>query len=119
VCLGILCHAEDEPWRDSTPREVLVDLALGVEDWVVDATLFALVAAAYRRPVVRGEVRDLVRARLDAAMAADRLVSIEESLAELMLITPACTGRDRRAARRALAGPQKRADRSVRTTGYA
>jgi hypothetical protein len=103
VCLGILHHAAHEPWPTSTRREVLVDLAFGVEDWVSDAALSALVTAAYRDPAVRAEVRQLVRARLDAAVAADRLVTIEESLAELMLVTPGCRTDDRAVARAALA----------------
>nr|WP_296068970.1 hypothetical protein [uncultured Actinoplanes sp.] len=95
VTLGILHHAADEPWPVSTRREVLIDLAFGVEDWVCDAALFALVTAAYREPEVRDEVRRLVRARLDAAVSADRLVTIEKSLAHLMLVTPGCTAQDR------------------------
>ncbi len=95
--------AKDEPWSTSTRREVLVDLAFGIEDWVADAALFALVTAAYRDPAVREEVRHLVRARLDAAVAADRLVTIEESLAQLMLVTPGCSAEDRALATAALA----------------
>ncbi len=103
VCLGILHHAPDEPWPTSTRREVLVDLAFGIEDWVADAALFALVTAAYREPDQRPEVRQLVRARLDAAVAANRLVTIEESLAKLMLVTPGCTTDDRSQASAVLA----------------
>lgn len=103
VCLGILHQAPDEPWRDSTRREVLVDLALGVEDWVADAALFALVTAAYREPALRTEVRALVRERLDAAVAANRVVTIEESLARLMLVTPDRTRDDHAVATAALA----------------
>jgi hypothetical protein len=103
VCLGILHHAEDEPWPTSTRRKVLVDLAFGIEDWVADSALFALVTAAYREPGLRAEVRGLVRARLDAAVAAPRLVTIEPSLAHLMLATPGCTVDDRRIAEAALA----------------
>ncbi|MFI7578059.1 hypothetical protein [Micromonospora sp. NPDC049497] len=95
VCLGILHHAKDEPWPTSTRREVLVDLAFGVEDWVTDAALFALVTAAYREPDLRPEVRQLVRARLDAVVAANRPVTIEESLAQLMIVTPGCRPDDR------------------------
>lgn len=95
VCLGILHHAASEPWPTATRRQVLVDLAFGVEDWVSDSALFALVTAAYRDPVVREEVRQLVRARLDAAVAAPRLVTIEPSLAHLMLVTPGCRADDR------------------------
>ena len=105
VCLAILRHNEDEPWATSSRRQVLTDLALGVEDWVADAALFALVTAAYREPAVRPEIGGLVRARLDAAVAASktRVVTIEESLAQLMLITPGCQPGDRRLARRVLA----------------
>jgi hypothetical protein len=103
VCLGILHHAKDEPWSTSTRRAVLVDLAFGVEDWVADAALFALVTAAYREPAVREEVRQLVRARLDAAEAAPRLVTIEESLAHLMIVTPGCRPDDRALANAVLA----------------
>jgi hypothetical protein len=103
VCLGILHHATDEPWPTSTRREVLVDLAFGVEDWVADAALFALVTAAYREADRREEIRQLVRARLDAATAANRLVTIEKSLAELMIVTPGCSPDDRVQATAALA----------------
>ncbi|MEU4421334.1 hypothetical protein AB0F81_11970 [Actinoplanes sp. NPDC024001] len=95
VCLGLLRHREDEPWAASTRREVLLDLALGIEDWTADAALFALVTAAYREPELRSEVHAVVRARLDAAAAAPRQVTIEESLAHLMLITPGRTADDR------------------------
>jgi hypothetical protein len=98
VCLGLLRHAADEPWETSTRREVLIDLAFGVEDWVSDAALCALVTAAFREPPLREEVRFLVRTRLDAARAAPRLVTIEESLANLMLVTPGCTVEDRESA---------------------
>ena len=103
VCLGILHHAKDEPWPTSTRRGALVDLAFGVEDWVADAALFALVTAAYREPDLRPEVRQLVRARLDAAVAANRLVTIEESLAQLMIVTPGCRQDDRALATAVLA----------------
>lgn len=105
VCLAILRHEEDQPWTESVRRDVLVDLAMGVEDWVADASLFALVTASLRDPAVREEVRGLVRARLDAIVKASksRPVSIDESLAHLMLITPGCRAGDRRLAQRVLA----------------
>jgi hypothetical protein len=88
VCLALLRHGDEG-------REALTDLAFGPEDWVSDAALFALVTDAYRDPSRRTAVHELVRARLDAAMAAMRVVTIEESLAQLMLITPGCTAGDR------------------------
>ena len=103
VCLGLLWHRPDEPWETSTRRQVLTDLAFGVEDWVCDAALFALVAAAFREPARRAEARALVRERLAAAVAAGRPVTIEESLARLMLITPQGTAADRAVAAAALA----------------
>ncbi|WP_433306749.1 hypothetical protein ACQP2F_21640 [Actinoplanes sp. CA-030573] len=110
VCLGILHHNAFEPWLVSTRREVLMDLAFGVEDWVCDAALFALVTTAYREPDQREEVRALVRARLDAAMSAPRLVTIEESLARLMLVTPGCTADDHAAASSVLARAARAAE---------
>jgi hypothetical protein len=103
VCLGILRHREDEPWETSARRQILVDLAFGPEDWVSDAALFALVTAAYHDPARRPEVHGLVRARLDAAVSSHRLVTIEVSLARLMLITPGCTPADRALASAAIA----------------
>ncbi|MGC5332890.1 hypothetical protein [Micromonospora sp. DT62] len=50
-----------------------MDLDFGVEDWVAEAALFALIADAYRESALRGEG-----------------VTIEESLAQLMLVTPNC-----------------------------
>lgn len=95
VCLGILHHETQEPWATSTRRQVLVDLAFGVEDWVSDAALFALVTAAYRQPEIREEVRGLVADRMLAATQAPRPVTIWTSLAHLMLITPNATVDDR------------------------
>ncbi|WP_221322699.1 hypothetical protein [Actinoplanes sp. L3-i22] len=103
VCLGILHHAKDEPWATSTRRRVLVDLAFGVEDWVTDAALFALVTATYQvEPQARAEVRALVRERLDAAVRAWRPVTIEVSLAFLLLFTPGATADDKAAGRAVL-----------------
>ncbi|WIM94252.1 hypothetical protein ACTOB_006266 [Actinoplanes oblitus] len=102
VCLGILHHRADEPWETSTRRQVLVDLAFGVEDWVSDAALFALVTAAYREPGLRDEVRVLVRDRLVAATEAPRPVMIWTSLAHLMLITPGAAEGEKELARAVL-----------------
>ncbi|RKF24691.1 hypothetical protein [Micromonospora globbae] len=44
---------------------------------------------------------------LDAAVAADRLVTIEELLAQLLLVTPGCRADDRAVAAAALARPRQ------------
>ncbi len=56
ACLGLLHHRTDEPWPISTRRQVLVDLLWGVEDWITEAALFALVTAAWVDPSVRSDV---------------------------------------------------------------
>jgi len=48
--------------------------------------------------------------RLDVAAAAQRLVTIEESLAQLMMVTPGCTLDDRAVATRALARAERGGD---------
>jgi hypothetical protein len=113
VCLGILHHNADESWDTSTRRQMLLDLAFGIEDWVSDSALFALVTAAYREPGLRPEIRQHVRARLDAAVAARRVVTIEESLAQLMRITPGCTPDDLAVASAVLARLSADDDRST------
>ncbi|WP_245601668.1 hypothetical protein [Hamadaea tsunoensis] len=114
VCLGLLHHRPEQPWATSDRRAALIDLAFGVEDWTTDAALFALVTAAFREPGHRSGVRELVRGRLDAAIAAPRLVTIETSLAQLMLITPGCRADDRRVAHAALARAGRSGDESRR-----
>ncbi|SIN18604.1 tetratricopeptide repeat protein [Micromonospora cremea] len=91
ACLGLLHHRTDEPWADSTRRRVLVDLIWGVEDWVTEAALFALVTAAWVDPAVRSDVARVVAERLAdaAAVARTRPVPIAVSLAHLALAAPA------------------------------
>ena len=90
ACLGLLHHRTDEPWADSTRRRVLVDLVWGVEDWVTEAALFALVTAAWVDPAVRPDVARVVAERLAdvATVARARPVPIAVSLAHLALATP-------------------------------
>ncbi|GAB3954295.1 hypothetical protein GCM10027614_61150 [Micromonospora vulcania] len=90
ACLGLLHHRTDEPWADSTRRRVLLDLVWGVEDWVTEAALFALVTAAWVDPAVRSDVAEVVAERLAdvAAVAQARPVPIAVSLAHLALATP-------------------------------
>lgn len=90
ACLGVLHHKPEEPWRDSARRAVLVDLVNGVEDWAADAAANALVVAAWTDPACRREVAEIVSARFAAAARAKRQreVTIAESLAHLVIITP-------------------------------
>ncbi|GAA1664210.1 hypothetical protein [Fodinicola feengrottensis] len=90
ACLGIAHHDADQPWRESTRRAVLIDLAFGPEDWVTEAALFALIATAWVDADVREDVANLVAWRFIAALDASktRPVTISGSLAQLVLITP-------------------------------
>ncbi len=90
ACLGVLHHKPDEPWPDSTRRAVLVDLVNGVEDWATDAAANALVVAAWTDPACRADVVEIVGARFAAAGQAriKRQVTIADSLAHLVLVTP-------------------------------
>jgi tetratricopeptide (TPR) repeat protein len=91
ACLGLLHHRTDEPWAASTRRRVLVELVWGVEDWITEAALFALVTAAWVDPSVRADIAQLTAERLADAIsvARRRPVSIARSLANLALATPA------------------------------
>ncbi|TDB73278.1 tetratricopeptide repeat protein, partial [Micromonospora sp. KC723] len=91
ACLGLLHHRTDEPWAESTRRRVLVELIWGVEDWITEAALFALVTAAWVDPAVRADVAGMVAERLAdvAEVARERPVPIAVSLAYLALATPA------------------------------
>ncbi|MDG4783623.1 tetratricopeptide repeat protein [Micromonospora sp. WMMD961] len=90
ACLGLLHHRTDEPWEGSTRRRVLLDLIWGVEDWVTEAALFALVTAAWVDPSVRSDVARVVAERLAdaAAVARTRPVPIAGSLAHVALAAP-------------------------------
>ncbi len=90
ACLGILHHRTDEPWDASTRRRVLIELVWGIEDWVTEAALFALVTAAWVDPSVRPDVAEVVRQRLTdvASVGLQRPVTIAWSVAQLALATP-------------------------------
>ncbi|MFI7284390.1 tetratricopeptide repeat protein [Micromonospora chersina] len=90
ACLGLLHHRTDEPWAESTRRRTLLELVWGVEDWITEAALFALVTAAWVDPTVRPDVARAVAERLAdvAAVARERRVPIAVSLGHLALATP-------------------------------
>ncbi|MGA3524037.1 tetratricopeptide repeat protein [Melissospora conviva] len=90
ACLGLLHHRTDEAWESSARRELLLGLVWGVEDWITEAALFALVTAAWVDPTVRDDVAEVVAERFrDAlAVARQRPSSITWSLARLAMITP-------------------------------
>ncbi|MEU1840049.1 tetratricopeptide repeat protein [Micromonospora chersina] len=90
ACLGLLHHRTDEPWAESTRRRTLLELVWGVEDWITEAALFALVTAAWVDPAVRPDVARAVAERLAdvATVARERRVPIAVSLGHLALATP-------------------------------
>lgn len=90
ACLGLLHHRTDEPWSRSTRRRLLVELVWGVEDWITEAALFALVTYAWVEPAVRSDVAAVVSARLAevARVSSLRPVAIAWSVAQLAMATP-------------------------------
>ncbi|RKN39938.1 tetratricopeptide repeat protein [Micromonospora endolithica] len=90
ACLGLLHHRTDEPWATSTRRRVLLDLVWGIEDWITEAALFALVTAAWVHPAVRPDVAGVMAERLAdvAEVGRRRPVPIAVSVAHLALATP-------------------------------
>ncbi|KAB1906101.1 tetratricopeptide repeat protein, partial [Micromonospora sp. AMSO31t] len=107
ACLGLLHHRTDEPWDGSTRRRVLLELLWGVEDWITEAAMFALVTAAWVDPAVRTDVARVVAERLAdvAAVARERRVPIAVSLAHLALATPDLDPSARAVAESLSAGP--------------
>ncbi|MFE9656041.1 tetratricopeptide repeat protein [Micromonospora sp. NPDC006431] len=107
TCLGLLHHRTDEPWAESTRRRVLMELVWGVEDWITEAALFALVTAAWVDPAVRSDVAAVVAERIAdvAAVARERRVPIATSLAHLALATPDLDPATRDLARELIRGP--------------
>jgi tetratricopeptide (TPR) repeat protein len=93
ACLGILHCVElggPTPGDDSARRRLLTEVAFGVEDWTVEAALFALTVAAWLDPACRQEVRDTVGQRFLSAVEASRVrpVTILPSLAAVVRIVP-------------------------------
>lgn len=90
ACLGITWHQVDQPWRGSDRARVLSELCLGPEDWVTEAALFAMVAAAWMDPELRADVGATVGFRWFKAEEAahTRAVTILGSLTELVLACP-------------------------------
>jgi tetratricopeptide (TPR) repeat protein len=90
ACLGLLHHKAEEPWPTSVRRAVLIDLVYGVEDWVTDAAMFALVVAAWMDAELRSEVAQVVGHRFVDAFRAyqQREVTVVQSMAHLALATP-------------------------------
>jgi hypothetical protein len=62
----------------------------GVEDWVTDAAMNALVCAAWADPEIRGDVAGLIGSRFVEGLKAyqHRMVTIIEPMAQLVLATP-------------------------------
>lgn len=112
ACLGLLHHSADEPWPTSTRRSVLIDLVRGVEDWVADAAMFALVVAAWVDPGLRGDVVQVVGHRFVDAVRIyqQREVTVVQSMARLALVTPSMDAQVALLARDFLAREQRNSE---------
>ncbi|WP_319462655.1 hypothetical protein [Micromonospora sp. RTP1Z1] len=89
-CLGLLHHRPEQPWPTSTRRQMLIELAYGVEDWITEAALYALITAAWVDPACRSDVAGLVETRylMMREAAETRPLTIGVSVAQLVYITP-------------------------------
>jgi tetratricopeptide (TPR) repeat protein len=105
ACVGILHHRTGQSWMFSTRRRILVDLAFGVEDWITEAALFALVVAAWVDPGARSDVAGLVAARLAdvVELGARRRMPLVPSVASLALAAPGLSAAARELAGEAMA----------------
>lgn len=112
VCIGILHHHSEEPWRQSARRTLLLRLLFGPEDWTVDAAAFALCVSAWRFPGQRAEVAEVIGQRyLHAAKAVGRRpTQLHEPLARVLLICPDIDPKIARQARKAVADQRETAD---------
>jgi hypothetical protein len=92
ACLGLLHSRELRSAEGDTrhARELLTQLAYGVEDWITEAALFGLAVAAWVDPACRPEVARTVQDRYAAAIRATELhvVTIMPGLSELVLMVP-------------------------------
>jgi tetratricopeptide (TPR) repeat protein len=92
ACLGIMHSRElrDAPGDTRRPRELLTQLAYGIEDWITEAALFGLAVAAWVDPASRPEVARTVQDRyLEAVRATERhVVTIMPGLSTVVLIVP-------------------------------
>lgn len=120
ACLGVLHSRQlrDAAGDTRRSRELLTQLAYGVEDWVTEAALFGLAVAAWVDPTCRAEVAGIVQDRYVAAARATEhhVVTILPSLAALVLIVPGIEESVRNHARWVLtdeedADPNRSADR--------
>jgi hypothetical protein len=107
ACVGLLhCRELGVTGSDSRrARELLAQLAYGVEDWITEAALFGLAVAAWVDPACRSEVAQTVADRYRAAEAATQqhVVTILPGLSRLLLIVPGVDEGSRGRARAALA----------------
>jgi hypothetical protein len=92
ACIGLL-HCRElgpAPGDNHRSRELLTQLAFGVEDWITEAALFGLAVAAWADPGCRAEVAQAVAERYRAAhqATAQHVVTILPGLSRLVLIVP-------------------------------
>jgi len=92
ACLGLLhCRELGAGTGDvRAARELLTQVAFGVEDWITEAALFGLAVAAWADPTCRAEVAETVQRRYLEAYVAQRqhVVTILPGLSKLLLIVP-------------------------------
>ncbi|MBO0870427.1 MAG: tetratricopeptide repeat protein, partial [Micromonosporaceae bacterium] len=91
ACVGLLhCRELIAPGDTRRARELLTQLAYGVEDWTTEAALFGLAVAAWAEPACRPEVAQTFADRYRAAAWAgeQHVVTIMPNLARLALIVP-------------------------------
>ena len=109
ACLGLLHSRELRGPHGETrrARDLLTQLAYGVEDWITEAALFGLAVAAWVEPACRTEVAQIVQDRYVAAAKAteQHVVTILPGLSHLVLMVPDIGEAARSHARDVLAEP--------------
>ena len=123
VCMGLL-HSRQllGPGGDMRgARDLLVQLAYGVEDWITESALFGLAVAAWVDPACRPEVARVVQDRFAVAVrtSEQRAVTILPNLAAIVLMVPGVDETTRARARVELGPPQAEAPEDADPNGPA
>jgi len=91
ACLGLLhCRELISAGDTRRARDLLTQVAYGVEDWITEAALFGLAVASWVDPACRPEVAAIVQDRYaEAVKATDQhVVTILPGLSHLVLMVP-------------------------------